>query len=320
MKKGMKKWMAYLLVTSMGLATFAPRTMVSSQEVSGSAVEEEKATATATPAPTATAEASQTPVATAAPETWTVKVKKASHPKKLSQGAGFTVKGTLKASKKMKTVVATIKNDEGETLCKKKLKVNKKKASLKKVDSSMKFSELKPGKYTYTVTATNKAKDKKTVISDDFKVKKCKWQSPVRGGNWGDGWHCHCAVHRGKHYGWDALGGKRDIYSVADGTVVYAKYHAASSLASFGKLIVIYHGKGIYSYYAHCSRIKVDVGDKVSGGDKIGVTGSTGYAFGTHLHFEMRKGPDFDLEYNSISLLDKYTYKQFNPAKKIKNR
>lgn len=105
---------------------------------------------------------------------------------------------------------------------------------------------------------------------------------------------------------------------MADGTVVYAKYHAASSKASFGKLIIVYHGNGIYSYYAHCSSFKVKVGDKVIAGDKIGITGSTGYAFGSHLHFEMRKGPAFSGSYNGYKLLDKYTYRQFNPGTKIK--
>ena len=315
MKRSIHKLASVLGVLSLITGTVVTpeaKVMASANTSTGAAIVEDTKPVstpqvTATPAPEAPRK-----------DAWTVKLKKVSHPKKLTKGAGFTVKGTLKASKKMQVVKASILDDEGKELYSKKIKVNKKNCSLKKVDSAMKFSNLKEGNYSYVVQATNKQNDTKTVIDDDFKVKKPKWTTPVKGGDWGDGWHCHCSSHRGKHFGWDASGGGRTIYSVSDGKVVYAKYHSASSLASFGNLIIIYHGKGIYSYYAHCKSIKVKVGQKVSVGDKIGVTGSTGYAFGAHLHFELRKGPAFDGDYNDYKLVDKYTYKQFNPAKKIK--
>ena len=52
--------------------------------------------------------------------------------------------------------------------------------------------------------------------------------------------------------------------------------------------MIIDHGNGLTTLYAHLSDIDVEVGDKVAQGEKIGEGGRTGYATGNHLHFEMR--------------------------------
>lgn len=250
---------------------------------------------------------------------WKVYKKKVSHPKKtIHCGVGFDVKGSLISERKISNIKGMIRNEKNKIIYKKSVNVNKKKADLNKIDEALKFSELKKGKYVYEVDVTDTKKNTQTVIEDEFSIKQPKWMVPVLNARWGDGWHCGCSFHHGKHYGWDIRGGGNDIHSVADGTVVYAQYHKANSLASFGNLIVVYHGGGIYSYYAHCSKIKVKVGKKVNVGDVLGITGSTGMASGPHLHFELRKGPDFHGGYNSSKLVDKYTYRQFNPGKKIK--
>lgn len=280
---------------------------------SGSAIVIPTSTPKVTPTPTE----QPTPAPT---DNWKVTLRKVSHPKKINKGAGFDVKGILVSARKIKYVEAEIKNEDGKSLYKKKVKVNKKKFNLKKVDNALKFSKLNKGSYVYEVTVTDQKKNNKEVIEDDFSVKQPKWTVPIQNPRWGDGWHCHCGTHHGRHYGWDILGGKRTIHAASSGTVVYAKYHGGSSLGSFGKLIIIYHGNGVYSYYAHCSKIKVKAGEEVNVGDVIGKTGSSGMAFGAHLHFELRKGPEFSGSYNSAKLVDKYTYRQFNPAKKIKNR
>ena len=56
----------------------------------------------------------------------------------------------------------------------------------------------------------------------------------------------------------------------------------------FGNYIVIHHGGGMTSTYAHLSQIKVKKGDFVNSGDIIGNVGKTGAATGSHLHFEIR--------------------------------
>ena len=63
----------------------------------------------------------------------------------------------------------------------------------------------------------------------------------------------------------------------------------------YGNLVVIRHENGLETYYGHLSERKVKAGDWVRAGDVIGLGGSTGYATGCHLHFEVRyKGYAFD--------------------------
>ena len=57
---------------------------------------------------------------------------------------------------------------------------------------------------------------------------------------------------------------------------------------SYGKLITIDHGNGVYTYYAHCSSLYKSAGEYVSQGEIIGTVGSTGNSTGPHLHIEVR--------------------------------
>ncbi|MGI6678118.1 MAG: murein hydrolase activator EnvC family protein [Dehalobacterium sp.] len=74
------------------------------------------------------------------------------------------------------------------------------------------------------------------------------------------------------------------IKAVAKGTVIYAGW-----LGAYGNAVVIDHGGGISSMYAHQSRISVSVDEDVKKGDTVGKVGSTGWSTGPHLHFEVRK-------------------------------
>jgi murein DD-endopeptidase MepM/ murein hydrolase activator NlpD len=86
------------------------------------------------------------------------------------------------------------------------------------------------------------------------------------------------------HTGMD-LGGHRNapILATAPGTVVEAGRSGA-----YGIMVVIDHGMGIETRYAHLSRALVRVGDKVTAGRTVGVMGRTGRATGAHLHYEIR--------------------------------
>lgn len=73
------------------------------------------------------------------------------------------------------------------------------------------------------------------------------------------------------------------IYAINDGVVRFVQ-----TLTEYGKIIIIDHGLGIYSLYLHLSEFKVAVGDKISRGEVIGLTGNTGYSLGPHLHLSIK--------------------------------
>lgn len=75
------------------------------------------------------------------------------------------------------------------------------------------------------------------------------------------------------------------IHATADGVVVHA-----GRQSGYGNLIKIKHDFGFETRYAHLSKIRVKVGQRVSRGDRIGDMGNTGRSTGTHLHYEVRVG------------------------------
>jgi lipoprotein NlpD len=74
------------------------------------------------------------------------------------------------------------------------------------------------------------------------------------------------------------------ILAVADGEVVYS-----SQLRGYGNLVIVRHGSGIVSVYAHNQSNLVREGQKIERGEVIAKVGSTGRVTGPHLHFEIRK-------------------------------
>ncbi len=73
------------------------------------------------------------------------------------------------------------------------------------------------------------------------------------------------------------------IVAVKDGTVEVA--YKSGNNGGYGLYVVINHGNGVKTYYAHLSSTLVSVGDYVTQGTTIGLAGNTGYSFGAHLHF-----------------------------------
>ncbi|HVM18916.1 MAG TPA: M23 family metallopeptidase, partial [Egibacteraceae bacterium] len=86
----------------------------------------------------------------------------------------------------------------------------------------------------------------------------------------------HAGIDIGSGYG-------APIVAALGGTVI-----EAGSRGGYGNTIIVDHGGGLTTLYAHQSSFAVATGQQVSRGDTIGYVGSTGYSTGPHLHFEVR--------------------------------
>lgn len=88
------------------------------------------------------------------------------------------------------------------------------------------------------------------------------------------------------------------VVAVGAGTVVEAGWAGA-----YGNNIVIKMKDGSYTQYGHLSSIGVSVGQRVTPGQQIGLSGSTGNSTGPHLHFEVRTSPEYGSDINPVAYL-----------------
>ncbi|MBR6448585.1 MAG: peptidoglycan DD-metalloendopeptidase family protein [Fibrobacter sp.] len=95
----------------------------------------------------------------------------------------------------------------------------------------------------------------------------------------------HRRMHRGVDLGL-CHGEGRTIVAAFAGKVV--KVRNQGRRRGYGRYVILDHGNGLTTLYAHLERWKVNVGDELQAGDVIGVGGNSGRSFGAHLHFEMR--------------------------------
>ena len=92
-------------------------------------------------------------------------------------------------------------------------------------------------------------------------------------------------MHRGVDLGL-CHGEDRTIVAAFAGKVV--KVRNQGRRKGYGRYVILDHGNGLTTLYAHLERWKVKVGDELQAGDIIGIGGNSGRSFGAHLHFEMR--------------------------------
>ncbi len=98
------------------------------------------------------------------------------------------------------------------------------------------------------------------------------------------------------HGGWDLAGRLGEpIYASDGGTVVYAGYSLDSRgrPRGYGQYVVLDHGNGYRTLYAHASQLYVQCGQQVARGAVIAAVGSVGKSTGPHLHFEIRYGSNY---------------------------
>lgn len=135
-----------------------------------------------------------------------------------------------------------------------------------------------PKKHQKKVKVLKRPMDDKPVFSHSH-----RFQWPVEGRITSNfGWR-HGRMHKGTDI-WNAAGSNCLIRSSLGGVVVRSGYSQG-----YGNLVVIDHGNGWQTYYAHLSRIGVSKGQRVETGEWLGNMGQTGRATGYHLHFEIRK-------------------------------
>ena len=94
-------------------------------------------------------------------------------------------------------------------------------------------------------------------------------------------------MHTGIDIAGSGCNGK-NVVAAAAGTVITAGW-----ISGYGNTVVIDHGGGITTLYAHSQKLLVKKGQKVSRGEKIMLVGMTGYATGPHLHFEVRENGNY---------------------------
>jgi murein DD-endopeptidase MepM/ murein hydrolase activator NlpD len=122
----------------------------------------------------------------------------------------------------------------------------------------------------------------------------------------GYGWRSDPFFHiQTFHRGLDFGGPKgTPIYATGNGKVEKAEF----SMGGYGNIVIINHGFGYHTRYAHLSEIKVRKGDKIMRGQLIGLMGNTGLrSTGTHLHYEVRfKGEDVNpINFFNIDISEK---------------
>ncbi|MEU5089033.1 M23 family metallopeptidase [Streptomyces sp. NPDC021356] len=107
-----------------------------------------------------------------------------------------------------------------------------------------------------------------------------------------------------KHSGQDfAVPIGTDVVAAHGGTVVKAGPNGGGDGPAYGNAIVIKHANGLYSQYAHLSRIDVKVGQVLATGQHIAKSGNTGNTTGPHLHFEVRTTPNYGSAVNPVVFL-----------------
>ncbi|MGO4463371.1 M23 family metallopeptidase [Streptomyces sp. M-16] len=109
------------------------------------------------------------------------------------------------------------------------------------------------------------------------------------GGMWSSGSHTGIDFHADEG---------TSVHAVGAGTIVEAGWGGA-----YGNNIVIKHNDGTYTQYGHLLSLNVSVGESVTAGQQIGLSGSTGNSSGPHLHFEARTGATYGTDINPLAYL-----------------
>ncbi|MFH9891271.1 M23 family metallopeptidase [Streptomyces luteogriseus] len=148
--------------------------------------------------------------------------------------------------------------------------------------------------------AAKKAAAKKAAA----KKAKPSWVDPVKKYSLSASFAQNGGMWAHKHSGQDfAVPTGTQVVAAHGGTVVKAGGNGAGDGPAYGNAVVIKHGNGTYSQYAHLSKVTVHIGQIVKTGQEIAKSGNTGNSSGPHLHFEIRTTPNYGSAVDPVKFL-----------------
>ncbi|MDA5142565.1 MULTISPECIES: M23 family metallopeptidase [Streptomyces] len=152
--------------------------------------------------------------------------------------------------------------------------------------------------------AAASAKKSTTAKKTATKKKAASWVDPVKKYELSASFAQNGGMWAHKHSGQDfAVPIGTNVVAAHGGTVVKAGGNGAGDGPAYGNAIVIKHGNGTYSQYAHLSKINVKIGQIVKTGQSIAKSGNTGNSSGPHLHFEIRTTPNYGSAVDPVAFL-----------------
>ncbi|WP_447038166.1 M23 family metallopeptidase [Streptomyces sp. DSM 118878] len=152
--------------------------------------------------------------------------------------------------------------------------------------------------------AADKAQKDAAKKAADAKKAATSWVHPVErytlSATFGLGGNMWSSKHSGQDF---AVPVGTNVGAAHAGTVVKAGPNGGGDGPAYGNAVVIKHDNGTYSQYAHLSRIDVHVGQNVTTGQHIALSGNTGNSSGPHLHFEIRKTANYGSAIDPVAFL-----------------
>ncbi|MFD8871251.1 MULTISPECIES: M23 family metallopeptidase [Streptomyces] len=187
----------------------------------------------------------------------------------------------------------------------------KKKAADEKAAAKKKAAELAAAKKKAAEEAAAKKKAAQEAAAKAAaaakkaaEAKALSWETPVASYHIGAAFGLAGNLWSHNHSGQDfVVPSGTQVRAVHGGVVVKAGGNGAGDGPAYGNAIVIKHADNTYSQYAHLSQVKVWVGQTVTTGQLIGLSGNTGNTTGPHLHFEIRKTPNYGSAVEPLAFL-----------------
>lgn len=143
-----------------------------------------------------------------------------------------------------------------------------------------------------------------TAVSVAKKSSAATWVDPVKKYKLSASFAQAGGMWASKHSGQDfAVATGTKVFAAHGGKVVKAGGNGAGDGPAYGNAVVIKHANGVYSQYAHLSKVNVKVGQVVKTGQRIALSGNTGNSSGPHLHFEIRTTANYGSAIDPVKFL-----------------